>query len=258
MAIGQRPRTRLNKKAALVNEGKELEAYARSLGAEVYGVAAAEAFEQFPEKPQPSRFMPDARSVLIVGVANTPELFATVRTPEMAEISPKGSEYAARSDGDMEKPPAGAERYFLNDEVVQLTNEVLLIAYRTAWRLRHEGYKAFYVTPFQQDARFRTAAFYLMPAMYLAGMGQMGLNCCILTPEYGPRIWVTAIITDKELLAGQPAGPLYREECEDCLKCVRNCPSGALDGKGWKNVFRCAAYGCCGTCLSVCPQGEVK
>ena len=34
------------------------------------------------------------------------------------------------------------------------------------------------------------------------------------------------------------------------------CPSRALDGKGWKNVFRCASYGCCGTCLSVCPVGK--
>ena len=123
-------------------------------------------------------------------------------------------------------------------------------------RRTREGYKAFYVTPFLQDKRFRTAAFYLMPAMYLAGMGQMGMNCSIITPEFGPRVWVTAIITDKELPAAGPVGPVYREECEECLKCVRACPSGALDGSRWKNVFRCASYGCCGTCLSVCPQGK--
>jgi len=30
----------------------------------------------------------------------------------------------------------------------------------------------------------------------------------------------------------------------------------SLDGRYWENVFSCAAYGCCGTCLGVCPAGE--
>jgi epoxyqueuosine reductase QueG len=253
MAISERRRARAGAK---VDPAAELEAYARSIGADVFGVAAAGAFEQFPHKPQPSRFVPDARSVVIVGVANTPELFASVGEPEKAVIVPKGSEYAGRGDDIMDLPPAGAERYYLNDEVAQLTNEVMLLGYKVSWKLRREGYRAFYITPFLQDNRFRTAAFHLMPAMYLAGMGQMGMNCSIITPEFGPRIWVTGIITNKELPAGGPVGPAYREECEKCLKCVRACPSGALDGSRWKNVFRCASYGCCGTCLSVCPQGK--
>lgn len=57
----------------------------------------------------------------------------------------------------------------------------------------------------------------------------------------------------KDLPAGQPIEPVFYEECKECVK---RCPSTSLDGKGWKNVFRCAAYGCCGTCLSVCPIGN--
>lgn len=253
MAIGERKRSR----AGVTDAGAELEDYARSIGADVFGIAAADAFARFPDKPQPSRFVADARSVVVVGLANMPELFASVREPDKAVIVPKGSEYAGRRDEYMDLPPAGAERYYLNDEVAQLTNEAMLLGYKVSWKLRRQGYRAFYFTPFLQDARFRTAAFYLTPAMYLAGLGQMGLNCCILTPEFGPRVWVTGIITDRELPAGEPVGPVYREECGDCLRCVRACPSGALDGSRWKNVFRCTSYGCCGTCLSVCPQGKV-
>ena len=258
MAISGKPRTRSAKKVDLTEERDELEAYARSLGAEVFGVAAAEAFKEFPNKPQPSRFVPDARSVVIVGVANTPELFDSVVTPELAEISPKGTDYAGRADKYMDRPPTGAERYFLNDEALVLTNEVMLLGYKVAWKLRREGYRAFYFSPFQQDNRFRTAAFYFMPAMYLAGMGQMGYNCAILTPEYGPRVWVTAVITDKEIAAGKPVGPRYYEGCKTCLECVKRCPSMALNGKGWKDVWRCGSYGCCGTCLAVCPVGRVE
>lgn len=256
MAVNQGPRTRSDESVKPISGREELEAYARSIGADVFGVAAAEAFSEFRSKPQPDRFVPDAKSVIIVGVANTPGLFESVLKPELAEITPDGSDFAGRADKYMDRPPTGAERYFLNDEAAVTTNEVMLLGYKISWKLRKEGYEAFYFSPFQQDARFRTAAFYFTPAMYLAGMGQMGYNCAILTPEYGPRIWVTAIITDKEIEAGQPVGPRYYEGCKTCLECVRQCPSRALDGKGWKNAWRCGSYGCCGTCLSVCPVGR--
>lgn len=258
MTISSRTERHPEDKVELIREGEELETFARSLGAEIYGVAAAEAFKEFPKKPQPKKFVPDAKSVVIIGMPNLPELYATVAKPSMAEIIERGADVAGRSEKDAAKPPAGAERYFLGDEFNLLTHEVSMMAYKIAWKLHREGYQAFYFAPFKQEARFKTAAFYFMPAMYLAGMGQMGLNCSLLTPEYGPRIWVTGIITNKELPAGQSIGTTYYEDCKSCLECVKRCPSQALDGKGWKNVFRCASYGCCGTCLSVCPVGSVK
>ncbi len=256
MVIDERTEIRPADKARIVSDGEELEAFARSLGADVYGVASAEAYQEFTKKPQPGKYVPGAKSVVVIGMANSPELYATVAKPSMALITKKGADVAGRAEKDVDRPPAGAERYFINEESAMLTHEVVRIAYKIAWQLHREGYQAFYFSPFQQDARFKTAPFYFMPAMYLAGMGQMGLNCAILTPEFGPRIWVNAIITDKELPAGQPVGPTYYEDCKSCLECVKRCPSKSLDGKGWKNVFRCATYGCCGTCLSVCPVGK--
>jgi epoxyqueuosine reductase QueG len=244
-----------NKK--LEKEGQKIEGFARDLGAEIYGVASAEAFNKFPKKPQPSKFVPDARSVIIVGMPFTPEIYATVAKPWLAGISRKGGEEAGLTDKTLRKPPAGVERYFMGDENTILSHEVGLMAYKIAWKLHREGEQAFYFPgPFKQDPRFRTTAFQFTPAMYLAGIGQMGFNCSILTPEFGPRIWITAIITTKDLPPGQPIEPVLYEECKDCKECVKRCPSTSLDGKGWKNVFRCAAYGCCGTCLSVCPIGN--
>ncbi|MDP6126891.1 MAG: hypothetical protein QF432_01885, partial [Dehalococcoidales bacterium] len=188
-------------------EGEELEAFARSLGAEIYGVATADAFNEFPDKPQPSKFVPDARSVIVIGMPNTREIYATVAKPELAEIFRTGADDVALSEKHLGRPPAGAEQFYLGDEVTLLTHEVGLIGYKIAWKLHKEGFQAFYFpAPFKQEPRFRTAPFYFMPAMYLAGIGQMGLNCSILTPDYGPRIWVTAIITNKELPANQLIG----------------------------------------------------
>lgn len=234
---------------------RDLEIMARSLGAELYGVASAERYvAEFPEKPAPSRYVPGARSVIIIGLPQSPDLWATVARPQMAPISSKGAD-EARGGQAKRRPPMGAERFFVDPEQAMLTNELLKIAYKMSWKLNREGHQAFYFHPFKPEPRFKTAAFYFMPAMYLAGMGQMGLNCSIITPEYGPRIWVTAVLTDKELPAGEPVGPQYLEECRSCLVCVERCPSKSLTGQGWKNVHGCAAYGCCGTCLSVCPKG---
>lgn len=237
--------------------GRELEELARSLGAEIYGVASAEAFQEYPKKPQPERFVPDAKSVITIGMPFTPELYATVAKPWLSGVVTKAAEQGGASEKHMKKTPAGLERYFTGDENALLTQEVGLIGYKLSRKLNKDGEKAFYFpAPFKQDPRFKTSAFQFVPAMYLAGIGQMGFNCSILTPEFGPRIWVTSIITTKELPAGQPSDSLYYEECADCKECVKRCPSTALNGKGWKNVFQCAAYGCCGTCLSVCPVGQ--
>lgn len=259
MTISEHTILHTGNKDEKVRAGEELEAFAKSLGAEIYGVAKADDFKEFPKKPQPSKFVPDAKSVIIIGMPFTNELCATVAKPELAEIYRSGADDAARTEKNLGRPPAGVERFYTADENTILTHEIGLIGYKIAWKLHREGYQAFYFpAPSKQERRFRTAPFYLMPAMYLAGIGQMGLNCSILTPEYGPRIWVTAIITNKELPTGRPVGPQYYEDCKSCLECVKRCPSQSLDGKGWKNVFRCASYGCCGTCLAVCPVGTMK
>ncbi len=256
MAIGKRPETLTSDSKKLADEARDLEIMARSMGAEIYGVASAEAYgTEFPQKPQPSRYVPDAKSVIVIGMPMSPELWATVARPQLAVVSRKGAEDAAEGEGKTRRPPAGAERYFVDVEQAMLTNELLKMAYKISWKLHRDGYKAFYFHPFKPEPRFKTAAFYIMPALYLAGIGQMGLNCSIITPEYGPRIWSTVIVTDKEIPAGSPIGPQYYEDCQSCMICVERCPSKSLDGKGWKNVHGCASYGCCGTCVSVCPVG---
>lgn len=212
--------------STFIKEGEELESFARSLGAEVYGVASAESFKEFPKKPQPDAYVPDAKSVISIGMPFTPEIYATVAKPSLAPVSKKAHHAAAQSERDAKRPIAGVERYFVNDESALLTHEVGMIGYKIAKKLHAEGHETFYFPGlFQQDARFKTAAFYFMPAMYLAGIGQMGLNCSILTEEFGPRIWVTSIITAKELPAGQPAGEPIYEGCRDCKECVKRCPS---------------------------------
>ena len=130
MAISERQKPSPIGKGQLLREGEELEAFARSLGAEIYGVAAAEAFKEFSKKPQPSKFVPDAKSVVVIGMPFTPELFATVAKPALAEVSRKGAEDAALGEKHLGIPPVGAERYFINEEQAMLTDEIIKIGYK--------------------------------------------------------------------------------------------------------------------------------
>ena len=234
---------------AETTKGSELREYALALGAELYGVASATAYaERFPDKPQPARLVENAQSVIIIGIPFEPGTVSTVLRPELAGLRAK----AADQVGAGGVQPAGAERFFLTEENAMIKHELSWIAYKMAKRLRHMGYHALHLPPSKQNDRFRTAPFYHMPAMYLAGMGTLGLNCSIITPQFGPRVCVTSIITDCSLPAGQP---LAEELCTRCGLCVKSCPACAIDGQGWKNPFACASYGCCSTCIAICPVG---
>ena len=230
----------------------ELREFVTAEGAELFGVASAEAYEQeFADKPAPSSFVADARSVIVVGMPFEPGTIATVLRPELAALRNKASDGVTEGS---RVQPAGAERYFLGEENALIVRELSRIGYRLAKRLRHRGWTALHLPPCKQDGRFRTAPFYHTPAMYLAGLGTMGLNCSILTPEFGPRVFVTSIITDAPLVCGEA---MESDLCTRCALCVKGCPIDALDGEGWKNPFACASYGCCSACIAICPIGEI-
>jgi epoxyqueuosine reductase QueG len=238
--------TAVNEQAA-----QELEDYACGLGALLYGVASVDMYrDQFPDKPQPDQFVPGARSIVLVGMPFTQGVMETVVKHELSGLQASSRDVLQSGRA----PVRGAERFFLTVENDMLDHEITLMAYKVARFIEGKGHRAMYLpTSKKSDRRFWTAPFYHMPAMYLAGLGTLGLNACIVTPEFGPGVWVTSIITDLELPAGQP---LEEEACTHCRLCVENCPVNALDGEGWKDVYRCPTYGCCGTCVAVCPVGR--
>ena len=109
-------------------------------------------------------------------------------------------------------------------------------------------------------------------AAHLAGLGWIGPNCMIITPEAGPRArWVT-ILTDAQL----DAGSRIANQCGDCKQCVEACPPKAFTGRPFDpdeprevrfDVHRCIDYRnhlqdkvtgvkVCGMCIQACPFGQ--
>ncbi|MFO8166051.1 MAG: epoxyqueuosine reductase [Thermodesulfobacteriota bacterium] len=67
---------------------------------------------------------------------------------------------------------------------------------------------------------------FLKDAAVLAGLGCIGKNNMVVTPDYGPRVRLRAMFTDAGLEA---TGPVDFDPCESCnMPCRRVCPQEAF------------------------------
>ena len=99
-----------------------------------------------------------------------------------------------------------------------------------------------------------------------AGLGQLGLNGQLLTPQAGSRCRITLIHTNAQLVHDQPVDYGINAICDECRACVRRCPPGAIPQrrayhrgvlKAKIKSDRCLpvlmqTHGCA-ICMKVCP-----
>ena len=70
----------------------------------------------------------------------------------------------------------------------------------------------------------------LRQAAAASGLGTLGLNEMILTPEYGPRVFLAGILTDAAVDCGQPLEDELCPGLEECGRCAEVCPVAAIPG----------------------------
>ena len=95
----------------------------------------------------------------------------------------------------------------------------------------------------------------------LAGLGRIGRNTLLITPEYGNMVWICAIVCDAQL----ESDPLLKPyPCpEGCRLCRDACPVGALESEEmdqmacWQHAFGKVGEGDwrirCFRCRAACP-----
>ena len=71
-----------------------------------------------------------------------------------------------------------------------------------------------------------------------AGLGFIGKNGLLITPEYGSYVYLGEIITNIEFTPDEP----FIGDCGDCTRCIRACPPKALLGNGSMNAKLCLSY----------------
>jgi epoxyqueuosine reductase len=71
-----------------------------------------------------------------------------------------------------------------------------------------------------------------------AGLGWVGRNGLLITPEFGSWVLLGTLITSAPLAADEP----HPFRCGGCTACLPACPTGALRGEGEVDSRRCLAY----------------
>lgn len=150
------------------------------------------------------------------------------------------------------------------------------ISLRGAIFLQNKGFNC-YPIPASQSIRdkryYYSGIFQHRTAATRSGLGWIGKNNCLVTPEYGPRVRLGTILMDGVMEYDEA---IDESRCGTCNLCVDNCPALALKGKKWmkgtsreeiidpracsdhmsyhyKDIGRGVV---CGICLKVCPYGK--
>ena len=140
--------------------------------------------------------------------------------------------------------------------------------------VQHAGYRVFPIPASQiVDEELQIGLFSHKMAAHLAGLGWIGKNCLLITPEVGPRVRWATILVDAPL---RISGESVSERCGECVECVEICPVHAFTGRSFDadeprearfDAFKCHRYfqkleendrkpGVCGMCLYICPYGR--
>jgi epoxyqueuosine reductase QueG len=230
--------------------GVRLEALAESGGARFFGIA-----DLAPAREEVLRLGGDEVAAfpraISIGIALSHEIVDQL--PDAARRSEVAARYRRHID--------------------EVKESLRLIETELTGLLREEGHSALAIPVSERkDERYLDAIFSHKLAAHLAGLGWIGKSCLLVTPELGPRVRWTTVLTDAPL---QPTGEPSTERCGSCLKCVDICPVEAFSGRAFApgeprevrfdasacdlhidRIERETGFKVCGLCVYVCPHGR--
>jgi reductive dehalogenase len=133
--------------------------------------------------------------------------------------------------------------------------------------LRNLGYRAL---PMGNDSALS------IPLAIDAGLGELGRNGLLITPEYGPCVRICKVLTDMPLQPDRPIAFGVSDTCRTCRRCAETCeveaisrapdpsygvicPSNNTGIRRWAvNHDKCYCFwvengASCSTCIAACP-----
>ena len=225
----------------------EIEKVTKEKGADLFGFADVSLFPDGKDnKWNPRYYLPDARNVIVLGLKIVDALWD-------------------RLTGDYDVHSTNAVSYLMNYNY----NLLDLMAVQTARFIEELGYDAYPVQARTMSKKENVFIGYFpfKEAALLAGLGSFGKHDLIVTPEFGPRVRLVAIITDLGIEGEGSRKPVPRQSveelCGSCSLCIDRCPVHAL---GYENGVRkidrrkCQGYmdvaQNCILCQGICVKGK--
>jgi epoxyqueuosine reductase len=190
----------------------EVKRKAKELGADLVGIADGELMNSHPPDPANPR-----------------------RPIDITELDYKRVIVLAKhlNSGVARIAPWGDRTKFYNDELaISALEEVSL---ELVYWLEDLGYPAIIVPPthvdpwrYNDDPRQHMTTILSLPhAAVEAGLGTLGLNLQLLTPEFGPRVFLTAVMSSIDV---EPDRRRNESLClgASCGRCLKACPADAV------------------------------
>jgi len=230
----------------------DIKKYATEKGADLVGIAPIDRFDGYPEGRHPKDLLPDAKSVIVVGV----RVLADTVKPNLLLSA-------------------------LHHITLNLYHNQ--IAYDVGRLLDDHDFKVV-VVPHRignMDPDLRTSPDYMniYPKLFCvstrhaaveAGLGIFGKSRLLITPRFGPRQRLAAIVTDAEFTPDKKITPEQaRQLCPpNCHACIDACPGKAIaadTGMTWEKCNEVIrphngqyGYSACCECMTSCPIGKNK
>jgi epoxyqueuosine reductase len=121
------------------------------------------------------------------------------------------------------------ESYYFGEEIMK----------NKAWTIVDYLHRRGYDAVWSSNIPLKTAA-------VMCGLGAQGKNSLLISPDYGPRVKLIAVLTDAVL---DIDSPFEEDLCKDCDRCIRVCPTQAIEPYRL-NITNCMVYS------SECPEAQ--
>lgn len=214
---------------------RKLKTIAPKLGINTLGITSAEPFSdiqkslQLQQKQQYlsgfewpdiedrvdcKRYMPEAKSIIMIGIAypkDTPYPLDSKQRRGVFARSAWGKDY----------------HHILNNKLRQLKE----------WLKQQDEVKKL-SEPLKTLIQVDTGQLPEVAAAERAGLGFIGKNGLLITPQWGSFVYLGGMITSLPLEPDPPG--IFA--CGSCTRCLDACPTQALIGNGRMNAKRCISY----------------
>jgi len=221
-----------------------IENQAKTFGANLVGFASVSRWETYRDTIPvfyPQNVYPFAKTVIVTGIPVPIPMLDTTPSIVYSELY-------------------NTANRLLDEIAYRLSLFISELGFKTAFFPR-DGYGDISVLVEKPEAAFS----HVLAAKY-AGLGTIGYNHTLLTPQYGPRVRFASVLTEAEI---EPEPVIEKDLCIRCGMCEKCCPTHAFYNIGKPIAFmdkhRCAQYHRrlrehyrypCGVCIKVCPIGK--
>lgn len=189
----------------------------KDMGASKIGIAPAERLKKAPEGFRPGDILSGAKNVIAIAISQIPSVVDNVP----------------------------AARFTFSQQYHVITRKLDDLAMAASRFLDKEGFSTVQIPADGfYDRQSLRAHLYHEEAAAAAGLGEIGLNNMLITPEYGARLQLVTVITDAPLEASPEfkKGLCKRWQKKCHLVCAKMCPVECISEKDGFRKELCIYY----------------